>query len=64
MKKRILKNWVVNTLATIIGLIISFLAITIDSLGNQTYNIILVICLVAVILNTIILSKYSNFFED
>lgn len=64
MKKRILKNWVVKVLGGIVASYVMFLMLTIDSLGNATYNKILAIYSILAIVSYKILNKYSNVFED
>ena len=65
MKKRIiLKSWLVKVLETIIGSYILFCATTIDSLGNATYNKILIGWTILSIISFYLLNKYSKVFED
>lgn len=61
MKKRVyLRSWVEYTLATILFLIIGFVAMSIDSLGNATYDKILVGCLVVGAICYWLLSKFGR----
>ena len=45
-KRYFLKTNVENFLTTIVMLSIAFVAMTIDSIGNNTYNIILIIIII------------------
>ena len=58
-KKRYLKIKVENFLTSIVMLSIAFIAMTIDSIGNNTYNIILI---VIIITNVIIMKILTKFF--
>ena len=59
-KKSYLKEKVDYTLVTIEILIIMFIAMTIESIGNKTYNIILVITIIVFVVIAEILAKYSK----
>ena len=59
-----LKNWVVKILGGILGGYIFFVGTTIDSLGNKTYDIILVVWTILALLSFYLLNKYSRVFED
>ena len=59
-----LKNWVVKVLGGILGGYIFFVGTTIDSLGNKTYDIILVVWTILALLSFYLLNKYSRVFED
>lgn len=59
-----LRNWVVKVLGTILGGYVFFVGTTIDSLGNTTYNKILVVWTILAIASFLLLEKYSNVFED
>ena len=59
-----LKNWVVKVLGGILGGYIFFVGTTIDSLGNKTYDIILVVWTILALLSFYLLKKYSRVFED
>lgn len=63
-KKRRLKGWLVKLLSWVLGGYIFFIAITIDSLGNKTYNTILIIWTILALISFYLLSKYSKVFED
>lgn len=63
-KKRILKGWLVKLLSWVLGGYIFFIATTIDSLGNKTYNTILIIWTILALISFYLLSKYSKVFED
>lgn len=61
MKKRTyLKKGIEEVLITIQMLIIMFIAMTIESIGNSTYNIILITLIIISIITMEILSKYSR----
>lgn len=59
-KKTYLKKGIESLLITIEMLIIAFVAITIESIGNATYNKILLVIMIIFILVGIILNKYSR----
>lgn len=59
-----LKNWVVKVLGGILGGYIFFVGTTVDSLGNKTYDIILVVWTILALLSFYLLNKYSKVFED
>ena len=42
-KKRVLKSWLVKVLGWVLGSWVVFVATTIDSIGNKTYDIILIV---------------------
>ena len=63
-KKRILKGWLVKLLSWVLGGYIFFIATTIDSLGNKTYNTILIIWTILALISFYLLNKYSKVFED
>lgn len=63
-KKRILKGWLVKLLSWVLGGYIFFIATTIDSLGNKTYNTILIIWTILALISFYLLSKYSKVFEN
>lgn len=63
MKKRVLKNWIANILSFVLGSYIMFILTTIDSLGNTTYNIILLIYSVLALTSYYLLLKYTNRLE-
>lgn len=62
-KKRVLKSWLVKVLGWILGSWIVFVATTIDSIGNKTYDIILIVWTALVIGSFVLLDKYSNAFD-
>ena len=62
-KKRVLKSWLVKVLGWILGSWIVFVATTIDSTGNKTYDIILIVWTALVIGSFVLLDKYSNAFD-
>ena len=63
-KKSYLKEKVDYTLVTIEILIIMFIAMTIESIGNKTYNIILVITIIVFVVIAEILAKYSRLVNE
>ena len=62
-KKRVLKSWLVKVLGWVLGGWIVFVATTIDSIGNKTYDIILIIWTALAIGSFVLLDKYSNAFD-
>lgn len=62
-KKRVLKSWLVKVLGWVLGSWIVFVATTIDSIGNKTYDIILIVWTALVIGSFVLLDKYSNAFD-
>lgn len=65
MKKRTyLKKGIEKVLITIQMLIIMFIAMTIESIGNKTYNIILITLIIISIIIMEILSKYSRLINE
>lgn len=65
MKKRTyLKKGIEKVLITIQMLIIMFIAMTIESIGNSTYNIILITLIIISIIIMEILSKYSKLINE
>ena len=63
MKKRQLKKGIKNFLASFLLLYITFIMVTIETLGNSTYNIILIISTILAIFDFKILCKYTNIFD-
>lgn len=63
MKKRVLKNWIANLLSFVLGSYMMFILTTIDSIGNTTYNIILLIYSVLAFTSYYLLLKYTNRLE-
>lgn len=65
MKKRfIYKKWLVNILVGIIVGWVSFVAMTIDSLGNDTYNKILIGWTILTLISVNLLRKHSHIFDE
>lgn len=64
MKKTYLKKGIENLLINVEMLIIAFVAMTIESVGNSTYNLILFITMIIFVVNAIILNKYSRIFNE
>jgi hypothetical protein len=62
-KKRVLKSWLVKVLGWVLGSWIVFVATTIDSIGNKTYDIILIVWTALAIGSFVLLDKYSNAFD-
>lgn len=59
-----LKSWVVKVLGTVVATYIMFVATTIESLGNKTYNTILIVYTLLAIISMILLDKYSDVLDD
>lgn len=59
-----LKNWVVKVLGTIVTTYVVFIATTIESLGNKTYNTILIVYTLLAIISMILLDKYSDVLDN
>ena len=59
-KKRVLKSWLIKVLSWVLGSWIVFVATTIDSIGNKTYDIILIVWTALAIGSFVLLDKYSN----
>lgn len=62
-KKYFLKTNVENFLTTIVMLSIAFVAMTIDSIGNNTYNIILIVIIIINVIIMKILTKFGKSFQ-
>lgn len=63
-KKRYLKTKVENFLTSIVMLSIAFVAMTIDSIGNNTYNIILIVIMITNVIIMKILTKFDKSFQE
>ena len=63
MEKRTLRKNIVNVLSIILGSWIVFVATTIDSIGNKTYDIVLIVWTILAIGSFVLLDKYSNAFD-
>lgn len=63
-KKRYLKTGVENFLTSIVMLSIAFVAMTIDSIGNNTYNIILIVIMITNVIIMKILTKFGKSFQE
>ena len=59
-KRYFLKTNVENFLTTIVMLSIAFVAMTIDSIGNNTYNIILIVIMITNVIIMKILTKFGK----
>ena len=62
-KKRVLKSWLVKVLGWVLGSWVFFVATTIDSIGNKTYDIVLIVWTAFAIGSFVLLDKYSNAFD-
>lgn len=62
-KRYFLKTNVENFLTTIVMLSIAFIAMTIDSIGNNTYNIILIVIIIINVIIMKILIKFGKSFQ-
>lgn len=62
-KRYFLKANVENFLTTIVMLSIAFVAMTIDSIGNNTYNIILIVIMIINVIIMKILTKFGKSFQ-
>lgn len=62
-KRYFLKTNVENFLTTIVMLSIVFVAMTIDSIGNNTYNIILIVIIIINVIIMKILTKFGKSFQ-
>lgn len=63
-KKRYLKARVENFLTGIVLLSIAFVAMTIESIGNNTYNIILIVIMITNAIIMKILTKFGKSFQE
>lgn len=63
-KRYFLKAKVENFLTTIVMLSIAFVAMTIDSIGNNTYNIILIVIMIINVIIMKILTKFGKSFQE
>lgn len=63
-KKRYLKTKVENFLTSIVMLSIAFIAMTIDSIGNNIYNIILIVIIITNVIIMKILTKFGKSFQE
>lgn len=63
-KRYFLKTKVENFLTTIVMLSIAFVAMTIDSIGNNTYNIILIVIMIINVIIMKILTKFGKSFQE
>lgn len=63
-KRYFLKTNVENFLTTIVMLSIAFVAMTIDSIGNNTYNIILIVIIITNVIIIKILTKFGKSFQE
>lgn len=62
-KRYFLKTNVENFLTSIVMLSIAFVAMTIDSIGNSTYNIILIVIMITNVIIMKILTKFGKSFQ-
>ena len=63
-KRYFLKTNVENFLISIVMLSIAFVAMTIDSIGNNTYNIILIVIIITNVIIMKILTKFGKSFQE
>ena len=63
-KRYFLKTNVENFLTTIVMLSIAFVAMTIDNIGNNTYNIILIVIIIINVIIMKILIKFGKSFQE
>lgn len=63
-KKYFLKAKIENFLTSIVMLSIAFVAMTIDSIGNNTYNIILIVIMITNVIIMKILTKFGKSFQE
>lgn len=63
-KRYFLKTNVENFLTSIVMLSIAFVAMTIDSIGNNTYNIILIVIMIINVIIMKILTKFGKSFQE
>lgn len=63
-KRYFLKAKVENFLTSIVILSIAFVAMTIDSIGNNTYNIILIVIMIINVIIIKILIKFGKSFQE
>ena len=62
-KRYFLKTNIENFLTSIVMLSIAFVAMTIDSIGNNTYNIILIVIIIINVIIMKILTKFGKSFQ-
>ena len=62
-KRYFLKTRVEDFLISIVMLSISFIAMTIESIGNNTYNIILIVITIINVIIMKILTKFGKSFQ-
>lgn len=62
-KRYFLKTNVENFLTSIVMLSIAFVAMTIDNIGNNTYNIILIVIMIINVIIMKILTKFGKSFQ-
>lgn len=63
-KKIYLKSWLDKTLLYINTIIFTFIAISIDSVGNSAYDKLLIILMIIFIVNALVLNKYSKILKE
>ncbi len=62
-KRKYLKERIEQLLIIVNALIIMFIATTIETLGNVTYNKILIVLFIIMFINTKVLTKYGKSFR-
>ena len=63
-KKRVLKKHIENILIYFVGISMAIITMTVENIGNTTYNTFLIIILPVIFIATLILKKYSRLFND
>lgn len=66
MKKRkvTLKRWVQNFLLIVLFSYIAFISCTIESIGNSTYNLILIVFTILSLASFYLLKNFSSVLDD
>ena len=66
MKKRkiTLKRWVQNFLLIVLFSYIAFISCTIESIGNSTYNLILIVFTILSLASLYLLKNFSSVLDD
>lgn len=66
MKKRkvTLKKWVQNFLLIVLFSYITFISCTIESIGNSTYNLILIVFTILSLASFYLLKNFSSVLDD
>ena len=66
MKKRkvVLKSWVENLLSMVLVTYVLFITCTIESIGNNAYNLILLVFTIISVISFYLLKRFSNVLSD